>query len=373
VQAIDSLVLKVAERCNLACTYCYMYHHADHSFAARPKFMDETVFDAMLDRVHEYCEARAPHSMALVFHGGEPTLLGPERFDRYAARAEERLGDALDCISVQTNATLIDERWIAVLKRRGVRVGVSIDGPPEIHDAARVDHGGRGSHHATLRGFKMMRDAGLDPGVLCVVNPGHSGAETYAHFRDNGIERMTFLLPDVSHDTKDDWYGEFGPTPVADYLIPVFDAWFAENDPSVNVRVFRDLMKRMMGGHGGTDAFGNPAAGYLIIESDGGIHALDALRVCGEDIADSGLNVLTHGFDDLKQGLPLVHEAVHEGLPVPTGCAGCPEEKLCAGGFLPHRYSSANGFDNPSVWCADIQAILGHMRERIGPRPSIVC
>lgn len=362
---IFALVVKIAERCNLNCHYCYIYNHEDQSWRVRPKLMSDAVFEQMLLRMREYCDRHAPHQMGLTFHGGEPTLVGARRFDAMASKARALLGDRLFGISLQTNGTLVTDRWCEVLRRHGVRVGVSIDGPPAVHDAARVDHRGRGSHAATARGLRRLSEAGLVPSVLCVIVPGQSGVDAYDHFRALGMRRINFLLPDVSHDNKARFYGDYGPTPVADYLIPVFDRWMAEDDPDVMVRLFWGLIRGMLGGAQETDAFGNPLMSYLVIETDGAIEALDALRVCDAGVAASGLNVASHGFDDLTQGAPLVNRFVHEGVPLCGTCGACPERDICGGGYLPHRYARATGFDNPSVWCADIKRLIAHIRQRL--------
>jgi uncharacterized protein len=362
---IFSLVVKVAERCNLSCSYCYMYQHADTSYRSRPKFMSDVVLDQLLLRVREYCDRHAPHQMALILHGGEPTLIGPERMGRMVGHSRDVLGDRLASIGMQTNATLLNPTWVDLIQRYQIRVGISLDGPPHVHDSARVDHAGRGSHRAAVRGLRLLQEAGLNPRVLCVVNPSMSGTDIYRYFRSVGITWMNFLLPDVSHDNKQRLYGRYGATPVADYLIPVFDAWFNEDNPEVRVTLFWEIIQRMLGGPIGKDVLGNPLMTYLVVESDGTIHALDALRVCEDGIAQSGLNVFDHGFDDLHLGLPLVYRAVHEGIPLCATCQRCPEESLCGGGYLPHRYARANGFDNPSVWCADILLLLAHIRARV--------
>src|SRR5262249_39016036 len=107
---------------------------------------------------------------------------------------------------------------------------------------------------------------------------------------------------------------------------------------------------------------GNPLLSYLIVETDGSIEALDVLRVCGDGMTASGLNVLRDGFDDLSRGAPLVHQAVHEGFPLCSTCVACEFARVCGGGSLPHRYARVNAFDNPSAWCADILTLLRHMR-----------
>ena len=359
---LSSVVLKAAAPCNLNCSYCYVYNHEDQSWRDRPKAIGDAVFDATLRAVKDYCDCRNNHSMFITLHGGEPLLIGAARFDELATRAERFLGPRLAALPVQTNGTLIDDQWIEVFLRHQTWVGVSLDGPPEIHDAVRVDHAGRGSYRAAVAGLNRLREAGVPSSILCVINPGCSGLEVYRHFREIGVKRMNFLLPDVSHDSKLRWYGGKGPTPVADFLIPIFDEWAREDDESMCIRLFWGLLRQMLGGDGETDLFGNPLLSYVVVETDGAIEALDALRVCRAGLGKSGLNVLQHSFDDLSLGDPFLYQAVHSGVPLCAQCQACPERELCGGGYLPHRYARANGFDNPSVWCADILKLLEHMR-----------
>ena len=367
---IASLVIKVAERCNLNCSYCYMYNHADQSYLRRPAFMSDEVFAQLLLRINEYCDCRPKHRMSLVFHGGEPMLMGTERFRRFTKRARVQLGDRLHSIKLQSNATLVDDDWTATLRELGVTVGVSLDGPPEINDMFRVDHAGKGSHASVLKGLRQLQEHELLSGVLCVVNPAHSGFGIYRYFRSLGITRMNFLFPDTTHDVKQRLYGQYGETPVADYLIPVFDEWVNEDDPAVRVTCFEDMIRAILGGNVRSDLFGNSRANYLVIDTDGSIQALDALKVCWEGTAESGLNVFEHGFDDLHKGLPLLQRVVHEGIPMCAACESCRERETCGGGYLPHRYSRSNGFDNPSIWCQDLLKLFAYVRNYIDTKAS---
>ena len=83
---IDSLVVKIAELCNLNCRYCYLYNHGDTTFKGRPRFMTDTVFDGLLKSVGRYCDAEPGRAVSITFHGGEPTLVGPRRLVELAAR-----------------------------------------------------------------------------------------------------------------------------------------------------------------------------------------------------------------------------------------------------------------------------------------------
>ena len=273
---IDSLVVKIAELCNLNCRYCYLYNHGDTTFKGRPRFMSDTVFDGLLKSVWRYCEAEPGRAVSITFHGGEPTLVGPRRLVELAARARATLGPRLGSLQMQTNGTLIDERWVDALRTARVHASVSLDGPADIHDRDRVDHLGRGSHQAATRGLRLLQEAGLAPGVLAVIAPGEDGGRVYRHFRELGVTSMDFLLPDVTHDTRDSWYGAAGPTPVAKYLVSAFDAWFDEDNPDIVARVLYGLLRKMMGGDTTSDAFGNGLHSYLIVDTDGSIQPNDA-------------------------------------------------------------------------------------------------
>jgi uncharacterized protein len=370
--SIDQIVLKIASRCNLNCSYCYIYNHEDHTFLDRPRLIPGEVYESILARMKEYCAAHPGQLMSIGFHGGEPLLVGVDRFSRLVDRARAVLGEKLAGIAVQTNCTLIDDRWASTLKRLRVGVSVSLDGPASVHDECRVDHAGEGSHADVVRGIKQLQQAGISPMVLCVVNPRRRGAEVYRHFRDLGIESMDFLLPDVSHDNKNRLYGKLGATPVGDYLVEVLDLWLEEDDPNVTIRLFQELFSRILGGYGQTDNLGNTGSSYLIVDTDGAIEANDALKVCGHGIASSGLNVRENGFDDPEQGLPVVHRAVSGGFPLPEACRACHERTLCGGGYLPHRYSRERGFDNPSVWCTDILQLVARAREYLAAEERLV-
>ena len=375
---IQGLVVKIAQRCNLNCSYCYMYQHADQSWRQRPPFMSEETFGHLLTRIEEYCDGRPGREMYITFHGGEPMLMDPQQFDRFVSMAREKLKDRVS-LGMQTNATLVSDEWIEVLKRHNLRVGVSLDGPPEIHDLVRIDHAGRGSYSKAVEGMRKLQENRVFSCILTVINPGQSGLEIYRHIRSLGVKNMNFLLPDVTHDSKRLFYPDFGATPVSDYLIPIFDDWFNEDDPGVVIRLFTSILTYLMGGSANFEAIGNHCENYLVIDTDGNIQANDALKVCDDGISESGLNVARHGFDDLHLGLPLVNRLVHEGLSLSAQCQACTERDVCGGGAVTTRYAKANGFDNPSVWCADMLELIGHIRARVGPAlgergfPETVC
>src|SRR5579863_4981316 len=138
---ISQFILKVASRCNLNCPYCYVYNKADSTWKQRPPLMSDAIFAVVLERIRSHCVFTRQEYANIVFHGGEPALIGVDKFDDWCTKAQTLLsGVATPGFSIQTNGTLIDEAWAKVFRKHRVHVGISMDGPPGIHDAFRVDH-----------------------------------------------------------------------------------------------------------------------------------------------------------------------------------------------------------------------------------------
>jgi uncharacterized protein len=362
---IDGLIIKVAQRCNLACSYCYMYQHADQSYLSKPPVMTDAVFMRTIERLKDYLDKIPHHQASITFHGGEPTLIGSKRFRRYVQAIQDILGTRVPAINLQTNGTLLDDTWVLALRELGIEVGVSLDGDAERHDRVRFDHFGRGSHSSTVIGIDRLLQAGISPSIIAVVDPLANGAETYQYLRSLGIKRMDFLLPDVTHDTKQRWFPQYRAGDCAAYLISAFDAWLREDDPDVNVRMFRETVKLVLGVSSSTEALGNPTVNYLIIDTDGNIQGNDSLRVCESKMCETSLNVFEHGFDELVHGAPLLYSVMTERMVLCETCQRCPEVDVCGGGHMPHRYSRSTGFLNPSAWCEDLLYLVQHVRRSV--------
>jgi uncharacterized protein len=362
---LDSVVLKVAARCNLNCSYCYVYNHEDSSFAKQPKFISREVVKALLDRMLEYSASREGHQWSISLHGGEPTLLGKTRLSWLIAETRSRLDQSLSAIYMQTNATLIDSDWARWIVDNGVSVSVSLDGDRAAHDRFRVDHRGNGSYERVIDGIRALQMAGVDVHVLCVVNPWVSGRNVYEGIRKLDVTQLDFLLPDVSHDNKHRFFGQLPALSVGNFLIEVFNAWIEEDNPKVEIRLFRDLLFRIHGVGNFTEQFSGGQANYIVCETDGSIEPNDSLRVCADGITKTGLHVFRDNFDDIGKYDSLLDIAVNSGHSLPRDCMTCKQREICNGGYLPQRFSKEREFDNASVWCQDLYLLIDHLRSAI--------
>lgn len=364
---LASIILKVAARCNLDCSYCYVFRKEDSTWKRRPPVMPDEIFDGVLARIRRHCAVSGQSRLHLHFHGGEPFLIGAGKFDRWCTKLRQELEDLERLeLGIQTNGTLLDSEWAEVLLKHGVEVGISIDGTQALHDHFRVDHAGRGSYDKVVRGLRVLQDHQIPFGVLTVLQPGADPLSIHEHHVSLGCRRITYLLPDYTHDNVAPIRQLYGPTPCADFLIPIFDHWWSNGTIELQIRDLWNVARIIMGGASRIETFGNRPPRYVFVESDGDIEGLDCLRSCKEGLAGMGLNVMSNDFSEILETNTMHADAIFRGVPVPQACQGCPERDTCAGGYLPHRYSTARGFDNPSVWCADILKLFSHIRQRLG-------
>lgn len=363
--------LKVASRCNLACTYCYVYGKGDNSWRERPHIMPDEVFTAAVRRIVEHCRLTEQTAVDVVFHGGEPCLVGRARFERWceALRAATQPIGPLH-LSIQTNGTLVDERWAAILRNHAVTVGVSLDGPPAINDRLRIDHRGQGSHRRVREGIERLRGAGLPIHLLTVVHLGSDPLAIHEHLCSLAPASIAYLMPDQTLDTIGRVQALHGATPCADFLLPILDHWWSTGSMQLTVQPFKAMARAVLGGRTVVDFIGNNPYNYVFVEPDGSIEGLDVLRVCQPGLAQTGLNVATHRFVDVMARSPLHRQIMFEGLPLPGACASCPEAATCAGGYVPHRWRRGTGFDNRSAWCADLLALFGRVRQLLEVPPE---
>ena len=375
------LVVKATERCNLNCSYCYMFNGGDRSYLKRPAVMPTAVAEAMFRRVLTHCRTHQLTKFAFVLHGGEPLVAPMEFYRHFVTTARAILGDEVALrFALQTNGTLISADWCDLFLELGIELSFSLDGPREDNDRYRQDRRGRGSFDRVIAGWEFAVSKQLRPGLLVVVNVDSDPLEVYRLVKALQPRVVDFLLPEATHDRPPRGprteilhvIGAMGShhtdsTPYADWLLQIFDAWKAEDGAGLNIRLFLQIMRGLLGMREGYDVVGTGDIEVLVVESDGEIQPLDGLRYCEDGMANTALNVLSNELDE-AYGLPLVnlYHSAHSTLC--ATCEQCEIKNACGGGFLPNRYSASRGFDNPSVYCGDLRKLIGAIHQWFAPQ-----
>lgn len=368
-QRIRGLVVKVASRCNLNCSYCYVYNKGDTTFKLQPRFMSDQTVALLLDRVSEYCRQFRLKAFQFVFHGGEP-LLAPMSFYRHFVAQATRLLPAYTEViySLQTNGVLLNDTWCQTLGELGIRIGVSLDMLPHIHDTYRVDHKGQGSYAKTIAGLQKAqahKAVRYHPGVLVVMNTGVRPDQFIRQMLALHLRSVNLLFPDRTY--ADLLSGpESGPSvPYGNWLAQLFDYWFAlpvANRP--RIRLFQQIINLILGFDAPTNALGRSGDTFLVIETDGSIDAEDSLKVVKLPTPAERLHLRTHSLKSVLQS-PLIALFANSHAVLPTGCQSCPIQHVCGGGFMVHRYHPVTGFNNPSSYCLDLLRIITHIQGAI--------
>lgn len=358
-------VLKIHSRCDLKCRYCYMYEMADQSWRAQPRRMSERTVDAVARRIAEHARTHELPSVTLVLHGGEPLLAGPDFIRGLVTTVRARTPARVD-VHIQTNGVLLDAAFLKLFDKLDVRVGVSLDGDAAAHDRHRIRPNGRGSHAAVVRALKELTSPPfrhLFGGLLCTIDPRNPPVDTYQALLCFEPPAIDFLLPHGNwSDPPPGRVPGAGETPYGDWLVAVFDRWYAgDGGRRVRVRLFHEIMKLLLGGASSSEQVGLSPVGVAVVETDGAIQQSDQLKSAYHGAATTGLHVSRDPFDSALL-LPWVAARQIGERALPADCAACRIHRVCGGGQYAHRYRRGEGFRNPSVFCPDLYRLIVHIR-----------
>jgi uncharacterized protein len=360
VPVFTFVLVKLASRCNINCTYCYWFRDAD--VYKKPAVLSAESEEAFCRRLEEHIRRFELDRFLLVFHGGEPLLFPKRRFVALQEKLhgiEERTGCEI-ARGVTTNAILIDEEWAGILNAYGVEVSVSLDGPPDIHDRHRVDFNGRGTHADTLRGIACLRAAGIEPGLISVCNPASDPERVLSYVVEElGIRQFDILPPDAMHADN--------PPPIADYYIKLFDVWFDKYAArGVRISTLDAMVQGLVGNLSVSDTIGFGPIDTVTLMTDGSLEPLDVLRIAGNGSTASSSNVCANALQDVQVD-PRWRSAFEASTRLCDTCLQCEYLDACGGGHLAQRWSPERKFDNPSVYCESWKRIFDRIWNRIAP------
>ena len=367
--------------CNLDCQYCFFLSKELLYNIPRQLMSEET-----LERyVAEYLAASADGEVTMLWQGGEPTLRGLPFFRRLIELCEAyRRPDQRVVHALQTNGTLLDEEWATFLADNDVLVGVSMDGPPAMHDAYRLNRGGRGTHSMVLRGWKHLVAAGVRRNILCTVHAANQdhGAEVYRYFRDElGATHLQFIPivervePEQLAAAEAGWrtdtgarvlYRQFGSSVTSRsveaqaygaFLSEIFDEWVTHDVGRVFVQDFDTALSAMFGVHP-TCVHAPECGNNMAMEFNGDVYACDHWVEPEWRLG----NVIDEPFAALTRTSTMRCFATKKSEQLTDQCRRCPVVQLCWGGCPKDRFArSTDGQEGHNYLCAGYGAFYSHI------------
>ena len=327
--------------------------------------MSLDVAEELCTQVENYRAEFDLSRISVCLHGGEPLLLPLPRAKKFLEDLESATANRVGFL-LQTNGMLVDKNWIELFSNHRVRVGISIDGPPLAHDEFRIDKRGRGTHQKSIEGYWKLFSAADDglinyPSIISVLNANIDPDDYYIYItKDLKCKAFNVLLPDANYDNFDQ-YIPWSKEQLSSWLKTLFDCWWRDKPAEIDLSFFVNLVELILGGVSSTESVGSFSAPTIIIDTDGAVQAHDVLRMNG-GLRDYGVNIIDSSISEIfNDELYAIVRSGDYTNDAPVICQSCPVFQYCKSGFVGHRYSSNNNYDNPSVYCDVLFDLITHV------------
>jgi uncharacterized protein len=367
-QRIHVLAKPTGSVCNLSCAYCF-YLKKEGLYPGSNFRMSDEVLESYISQLIESHQA---DRVTVAWQGGEPTLMGLDFFQR-AIRLQEKYrkpGMTFEN-TIQTNGTLLDDEWCRFLRKHQFLVGISIDGPRELHDTHRVDRSGRATFDRVMKGLRLLQKHGVEYNVLVTVNRVNADhpREVYRFLRDEAGTTWMQFIPMIERVSG----GQVTPyqqgTAVSNrtmdaaqwgtFLITVFDEWIQHDVGSVFVQTFEAAVRNWLGtGSSGTCVFDAVCGHGLALEHNGDLYSCDHFvepsYFLGNIMGDHIVNLV--GADQQRKfGRDKLDT-------LPSVCSQCDVRFACHGECPKNRFTtSPDGESGLNYLCAGYKAFFGHI------------
>lgn len=375
---LRQFTLKVHSRCNLACSYCYIYNGSDGSWRRHPPRVAPHIMRQTARRIAEHVREHELRAIRVDLHGGEPLLTGPDVLLEYVATIRAMVPDGCVVrVTVQTNGTLLTENVLAELAEADVHIGLSLDGGTSELNRRRLDHAGRPSWPSAVKAVELLsRHPETYAGLLCTIDIDRDPAQVYRSLVALLPPSLDLLLPHANWSAPPPGLperapeaartGDRGPTPYGDWLAAVFDLWWDGVDagPRPPIRIFTEIVALLLGMPSVTETVGLSPVVAVVVETDGSIEQLDSLKQTYEGAVLTGLDVFRNSFDEVLDH-PGAAARQMGAAALSVTCRSCPVVRVCGGGNYAHRYREGSGFRHPSVYCRDLERLFRHVAARL--------
>jgi uncharacterized protein len=348
--------------CNLCCDYCYYLSKEQLLGQADDWRISDEVLETF---IRQYIEGQNYREVVFSWQGGEPTLLGIDFFERVVELEKKYCPSHMRCENdLQTNGTLIDDEWCTFLKENDFLVGLSIDGPRELHDHYRRDRKGEGSFDRVIRAARLLRKHDVSFATLSCVNrlTAQHPLEVYRFLRDEiRSPRMQFIpivepkqfrnvapqhwastempimgspaaLPGSPDSVVEDW--SVDPDEFGEFLCTIFDEWYEKDLGTVYVHYFEAAVEVWMGRVSPLCTFGPMCGKGVALEHDGSVYACDHYVYPEYRLG----NILERPIEDLVLSEEQEWFGTNKERQLPGFCRNCEYEFACFGECPKNRF-----------------------------------
>ncbi len=357
IKPFQILVKPVSADCNAACDYCFYLRVAEHYPESHR--MDDRVLREMVSQFLSY---QFPEAV-FTWQGGEPTLCGLDFFQQVVEYEKQfgfsgqRIGNAF-----MTNGILIDDDWARFFAEYSFLVGLSLDGPEDIHNQYRKDRGGKGTFDRVMSAAEVLRRHNVAFNILCVVSKANvlRAREVYKFFRENGFDFLQFI-PALEADPETGKPAPFTMTPdeYGKFLCELFDAWAEDGFPHVSIRDFDVILRIHLGEKAEGCLYGRDCGEYLLIEHNGDIYPCDFFVRPDQKLGSLFDGNPLHLYMQKRERV--FAKRKHDLM---NSCRQCEWLEFCHGGCLKDRDFPENPYPRKTYLCPAHLRFLEHSKKQ---------
>lgn len=344
--------------CNVDCKYCFYKSRASDVGRGRQRMSYQTLEKLVKDYLGL---GYAVSSFA--WQGGEPTLMGLD-FYKKVVELQEEYGKSGQQVSnaLQTNAILLDDQWCKFLCENKFLVGISIDGPKELHDCYRLNHAGQGTFAKVMAALQRCKEYKVEFNTLTLLNKKNveHADEVFDFLIENGVKYLQFI-PCVETDPETGGIADFSITPeeYGEFLCRIFDRWYEYGPGKVSIRDFESILSYCAAGKHTLCTFDGQCSGYIVVEHSGDCFVCDFFveprwrlgNIFEMPIEKLAASAKKQGFARLKQKLS-------------NKCLVCRHLGVCRGGCIKDRIDIAGELSQQSYFCEGYKRFFDYVMPR---------
>ena len=337
---INILIKPASSACNMACKYCFYRDVAEHREQAFEGMLSLQKMERVIRAGMEY----ADHSCSFAFQGGEPTLAGLDFYRGVVELQKKYARSGLEIHNaIQTNGMLIDEEWAAFLAENRFLVGLSLDGPAELHNLNRLDTVGEGTFNRVMRTARLMEKHRVEFNILCVVTGrnARSVEKIYRFYRRQSFRWLQFIpcLDSLEQQRGEEKY-HLSAENYGDFLIRLFDLWYEDlqRGEYISVRHLDNWLSILLGGQPEACSMTGQCAVQFVVEGDGGVYPCDFYVLDEWRMGTVGES----SFAEMQRG-EVAAWFIQASLRVPNKCRRCRWYGLCRNGCRRNRMTLLDG------------------------------